>query len=723
MTWKTAEVERLQRLSYGTPICDVFNLAGGAPYSGIRKAYLRLSLAVHPDKAPAEHTEAAAECMKFLANAHTCAKLFAEIVVSQNRCSNSREVMIPSALCVLIDEEKSKIHISDVAAEYCRTDRREEAHSEAYDRNRENSDDEDFDTFFNRWRNDNPTPPPTPPADDDDDEVMEVPVTSPLPQEGVWNVDDYGWEDVEDNSVNPDKNTTKIGPKTSIIFKECFGSHGSCNDVDKSGGGSGADECHDGDSVYNEDGYEDGSNSKMPSSSDRRKAFRRRYRKKAADVAKEAIELERAEADTWMPRRCSYKCVEVGHLVDSRWKCERLCREQTAWYGIPSGVNILQTLETVRMTCRTKQCPATMRFNRQPRSGMWKLNEAVIHRDECIGNIENGSGAQYCAAAYTAKQMCRLLQCQLRTNPNISTREIATIIKAKQIYRRQPSQRHYRAVRAELMAHMTKSRAVQMAAMGGYMRLLRDLGHTAHLLEMTGVEMKAVRVKSAKFIFEQSKKAGLLPEHAKFDADCVVLDDISDASMYYAGFVFVPNIARHMCDTGRKTCSADAAHCQGVGPQSYGTTFEVVSYDGNNHVTPLCFAHYVGTESAESWETVFNAIGEVDGFDVAGRVTVVDQEKGIDCAYRKLMRHATLFLDVMHLKKIWRLRSERKRQGELRCMRRHGGCLPERWSTKYALHTALVNDDICQSSLTTICTGLTPAFRSAYVHRRVRKAK
>lgn len=43
--------------------------------------------------------------------------------------------------------------------------------------------------------------------------------------------------------------------------------------------------------------------------------------------------------------------------------------------------------------------------------------------------------------------------------------------------------------------------------------------------------------------------------------------------------------------------AGDAAHWHAVGPQSYGTAFEVVTYDKNMHLLPLVFAHFVGPES------------------------------------------------------------------------------------------------------------------------------
>lgn len=93
-----------------------------------------------------------------------------------------------------------------------------------------------------------------------------------------------------------------------------------------------------------------------------------------------------------------------------------------------------------------------------------------------------------------------------------------------------------------------------------------------------------------------------------FDTSVVQVDDISDEKRYYTGFVFFPSVAMKLCQSGRLCCSGDAAHCQGIGKQSYGTTFEVVGYDDNNDIFPLCFSQNVSTESEETWMEVFKAV-------------------------------------------------------------------------------------------------------------------
>lgn len=97
-----------------------------------------------------------------------------------------------------------------------------------------------------------------------------------------------------------------------------------------------------------------------------------------------------------------------------------------------------------------------------------------------------------------------------------------------------------------------------------------------------------------------------------------------------------------MVGTCRMTPSADGDHCQEIGPQ-YGTTFEFVLYDSNNSLVIVFFSHSVGTECDENWTTVFICLKDVKGFDSEGHVTITDQQKSIDKAYRTFMDNTITF--------------------------------------------------------------------------------
>lgn len=395
----------------------------------------------------------------------------------------------------------------------------------------------------------------------------------------------------------------------------------------------------------------------------KRRLQKRLSKQRALHRAKAALHAEKLASRTWKPRRVMSIRPVVGMCLNARWKCEQLIRAHTAHLAVQEGVNIHQTVVKVVMKCRVSSCDSTFVFDWQPKSGSWKLNKYREHINECFGqqvplagsspNTRGrlGPSQQYCAPAYTAQQVARAILEETCNMPNINSKTIASIVKAKGIYHRQPPYTHYRAIRRELMRHLTTSRAVNMAALDGYTKILEDVGHKAKVYIFNGLEMKEQRLKAARHIFSRCKKEKSIPEEEVFNADVVDCSDINEQDRYYGGFIFVPSIAAHICETGRKTCAADAAHCDGVGPQSYGTTFEVVCYDCNNHLIPIVFAHFVGPECLETWRHVFLACAAIDGFDIPERTTIVDQEKSIDGAYRECLQHARLFLDPLHVKK------------------------------------------------------------------------
>lgn len=387
----------------------------------------------------------------------------------------------------------------------------------------------------------------------------------------------------------------------------------------------------------------------------KRKAQRKAANNRARERAKSSLQSEQSASMRWKPKPvCAVQ--PVAHMMlSSRWKCEQFIRAYTAHLGCQHSVSIHQTVVKCTMTCRTKGCGGRLVFDRQPKSGMWKLNVISAHMEYCYGEpITTPPSARkpkMCAPAYTAQQVSRLLRSEAAHDPNITSRMISELVKAKNVYRRQPPLSHFRAIKLELNRHVSICRHVDMAALDGYASLLRDVGHKVEIDIIKGIEMKAVRVTSSRHIFNQMKKAGSIDSAATFDKNDVDVSDIIDDWSYYSGFLFVPNVAETFCQHALTTCAADAAHCEGIGTQSYGTTFEVVTYDSNHHLCPLLFAHSIGSECTLSWKRVFNALAEIPHFDIPGRTTIVDQEKSIDSAYASAMKHADYFLDPLHVRK------------------------------------------------------------------------
>lgn len=612
-----ALLRHLSDFAPGDPVRAVFEV-DEVSFNQVRRLYLRYSLLIHPDKAKEDQKEVCTECTKTLATAFHTAKSFAEGVHQRLKESDlvrsPRDVIIPVTLRVNLRPDETESHIENQVKRYKHPNTQHE-------RDVQTTTEEgifEFDTFV---------------PEDDDPFARMFGFVVRSDEEGD------GFEGRKDNTEGA------MGREHEVIFVE----EPAQMPINEGTGEMDGVEvvCH----SDSEDDENEGPDEEtiMKGRTLRRRELQRRYRVRVAQRAKEALELERGDANAWIPRRTTEMEVEEGMNFEARWKCERLCREHAASKGVTGGINIHQTTQTLSMTCRNKKCAAIIRFGRQPKTGMWNLCRFLDHSEECVG--DSSRARQYCVPVYTARQVARLVLPYLSENPTISTRDIGQIIKAKEIFLRQPSPRLFRSVHAELIAHMSKKRKVQMAAMQSYAQLLRDAGHTVFIKTVNGEQMRETRMKAAQFIFSQSKKAGLLPQHEVFDNTTVDLSDISDDSQYYAGFLFVPSIAKHMCEFGRKTASADAAHCQGKGPQSYGTTFEVVLYDCNNQLTPICFSHSVGTEGRETWDFVFEALKSIPHFDEPDRVTIVDQEKSIDSSYKSIMHNAKLFLDMLHVKK------------------------------------------------------------------------
>lgn len=108
--------------------------------------------------------------------------------------------------------------------------------------------------------------------------------------------------------------------------------------------------------------------------------------------------------------------------------------------------------------------------------------------------------------------------------------------------------------------------------------------------------MKSQRVKAARYIHNQSMNADSFPKDAVFSEEEVDISDLFDHGRYCGGLIYLPSIVKSWCMHVRRTATANAAHFDGTGLQSYGTTFQLAGYDTNHHLFPLVFAHFVGPE-------------------------------------------------------------------------------------------------------------------------------
>lgn len=102
---------------------------------------------------------------------------------------------------------------------------------------------------------------------------------------------------------------------------------------------------------------------------------------------------------------------------------------------------------------------------------------------------------------------------------------------------------------------------------------------------------------------------------------------------------------------GKMTTAADGAHCDGVGPQRYGTTFEVVTFNTNRDILSLVLANLSGSECHKCWKEVLLHYVKIKRFDVLDQTTLVDLETSIDSANHEIFKHAMLPLDPLHVQK------------------------------------------------------------------------
>ena len=165
---------------------------------------------------------------------------------------------------------------------------------------------------------------------------------------------------------------------------------------------------------------------------------------------------------------------------------------------------------------------------------------------------------------------------------------------------------------------MANYRLEEMASMEAYSKLLREKGHKVEIFTCQAFEMQVIRIKAARFVFNQLCKSRHLPLDARFDAGVVDTSDVAARKVYHSGSVFAPSTVSDFCESGRMTSSVDAAHCQVCTHQSRGTTFEVVGYDANHKLVPLLFSYSVVTKCEETWTLVSSKLKAVPGFDVPG---------------------------------------------------------------------------------------------------------
>lgn len=140
-----------------------------------------------------------------------------------------------------------------------------------------------------------------------------------------------------------------------------------------------------------------------------------------------------------------------------------------------------------------------------------------------------------------------------------------------------------------------------------------------------------------------------MAKDADFDVANVDMTDIKEGENYYGGFTFVSSVAEQYAKRGLQTSYADASHMEAKGPSTYGTFYEIGAYSQNFSLLAVVAGHGIAAESGDEWSTRFAVAAAIPGFDVKGRVIVVDLEKGLDTAVDQNMKSAGKFNDELHV--------------------------------------------------------------------------
>ena len=227
------------------------------------------------------------------------------------------------------------------------------------------------------------------------------------------------------------------------------------------------------------------------------------------------------------------------------------------------------------------------------------------------------------------------------------------------------------------------------------------------LFTLDALQMRKVRIKSAKFIHMQLVKSGKLPEGTVFNEAEVDQGGIVDGEEYYGGFTYSSSVAKQYAAQCTPHAYADAAHMEGKGAFSYGTFFEYGIHDQNNSLCSIVKGHTVGTECHDEWLRVFGAAADVPGVDVSGRSVSADMEKSLGNAHDETMKHSSKFYDERHVKKNMIPNLGPKEKGRGSTPARSGR---RRWRTwrRSRRRTGQTRRSTSTSSKTRSCTRRTP---------------
>lgn len=176
-----------------------------------------------------------------------------------------------------------------------------------------------------------------------------------------------------------------------------------------------------------------------------------------------------------------------------------------------------------------------MIFRRKSSCGYWKLLLVRDHATTWFSGEDTSETRRVVRAAYTPRQVSRLIHQYITENIKIYIPENSDIVIFARIYTGRLEIHHFRFVPLELQNAMAMERAVYIASLERYCNFLEESGHTELLTIFLGLEMKSIAVKSAEHIFRQPEKEGSTPKGEVLYMSVVDLSDIDESFRYYGG--------------------------------------------------------------------------------------------------------------------------------------------------------------------------------------------
>lgn len=149
-------------------------------------------------------------------------------------------------------------------------------------------------------------------------------------------------------------------------------------------------------------------------------------------------------------------------------------------------INILKFLEYITLNYRPNRFHAALASKWHPRSVLCQFKIYTEHINKWFGEaiplwISSTAPCRPFAPAYTAPHVAHVIIPDSCDNPTLNSKWISTLVRSKQIYKRDPAIQHYHAIRRQILRLLDASRVMKMSVVDVYNSLLRHCGHKCKL--------------------------------------------------------------------------------------------------------------------------------------------------------------------------------------------------------------------------------------------------